>query len=88
MPVVQVSGIELPGKDILNTTFPPTGVGLGVGLGYGMLFHWAVGVGDAEVVVVKGAGVGVQSEVPTGDASTKPSRPFAGVAVGLVNTTL
>ena len=47
------------------------------------MFHWAVGVGDTDVVVVKGAGVGVQSVVSTREARRNPLRPLPGVAVGV-----
>src|SRR4051812_14188638 len=45
-----------------------------------ILFQRAVGVGDAEVVVVKVTGAGVTSDVPSRAASPSASRP-AGVAV-------
>jgi hypothetical protein len=78
----------LPGNDILNTTFPPTGAGFGVGMGYGILFHWALGVGETEVVVVKGVGVGLASKVPIRDAWRNPSRPGVGVGVDPVRVRL
>jgi len=61
---------------------------VGVGRGYGTLFHCAMGVGETDVVVVKGAGVGVQSWVSKRDASKKPFRPRPGVAVGVVKAML
>jgi hypothetical protein len=75
------SGILFPGNDILKTTFAPTGAGVGVGLGYGTLFHWALGVGETDVVVTKGVGVGLASKVLIRDASRNPSRPGVGVGV-------
>src|SRR5882757_7690312 len=53
-----------------------------------MLSHSAIGVGETDVVVVKGLGVGVESEVLIRDASRKLSRPLIGVAVGVVKAML
>jgi hypothetical protein len=83
-----LSRILFPGNDILNTTIPPSGLAIGVGLGYGILFHWTLGVGETEVVVTKGVGVGLASKVLIHDASINPSRPGVGVGVDDVNSML
>ena len=47
------------------------------------MLHWAKGVGEADVVVVKVAGVGVTSAASTRLASRNPFRPLPGVGVGV-----